>query len=149
MYFEIEELANLLSEWGLQSQTVVASGGFDPLHIGHVRYLEGAAAYGPLVVIVNKDEFLIRKKGVPFMPEEERVGIIEALRCVSFVTTWHQQDCSVSGALEILKPKYFAKGGDRTLDNIPERQTCLDLDIEMVFNVGGGKIQSSSWLTRK
>ncbi|MHA2063994.1 MAG: adenylyltransferase/cytidyltransferase family protein [Candidatus Thorarchaeota archaeon] len=149
----IHELSETLDQLPYLRKTIVAaSGGFDPLHIGHIRYLQEAADIGlanhipRLLVIVNTDEFLVTKKNKPFMPLEERMEIIAALACTWMVVPWHQEDSSVSGALELIKPRYFAKGGDRTLDNIPERETCERLGIEMVFNVGGGKVQSSSWL---
>jgi D-beta-D-heptose 7-phosphate kinase/D-beta-D-heptose 1-phosphate adenosyltransferase len=138
----------------LKEDMVVASGGFDPLHVGHIRYLQAAREIktGPwyrsrLWVIVNTDEFLINKKSKAFMPLAERMEIINALACVDYVVPWHQEDNSVCGALEALQPKVFAKGGDRTLDNIPEKAVCERLNIKMIFGVGGGKIQSSSWLT--
>ena len=129
---------------------VAVSGGFDPLHIGHVRMFENAKALGDsLVVIINSDEWLMRKKGFVFMKEKERAEIIKALACVDEVYIHHSKTAHVAGALAKLQPKVFANGGDRRNTNdIPEAATCTKLDIEMVFNVGDGKIQSSSWLTK-
>ena len=136
-----------------QKQKVVAvSGGFDPVHIGHIRLLQEAKRLGDkLVVILNNDNWLIAKKGMFFMPQNERKEILEMLVCVDQVLiTSHPQnpkDMSVCDALLKLRPDVFANGGDRHEDNIPEVATCQAIGCQMVFNVGrGGKIQSSSWL---
>ncbi len=135
-------------------QIVVAvSGGFDPIHIGHVRMFDEAKKLGDkLVVILNNDNWLLKKKGYVFMKEEERKEVIEALRSVNrVVLTSHgtnPEDMSVCAELGKLKPDIFANGGDRKLDNIPEVAVCESIGCKMVFNVGhGGKVQSSSWLT--
>ena len=131
---------------------VAVSGGFDPIHIGHVRMIREAAALGnELVVILNNDDWLMKKKGFVFMPQEQRKEIIEALSGVSQVyITQHEPDCtdmSVCDALKAIQPHIFANGGDRFADNIPEAILARELGIELVFNVGqGGKVQSSSWL---
>jgi D-beta-D-heptose 7-phosphate kinase/D-beta-D-heptose 1-phosphate adenosyltransferase len=142
---------------------VAVSGGFDPLHVGHVRMFEHARALGDeLVVILNNDNWLRAKKGFAFMPEKERKEVIEALRAVDrVVITAHKpndRDMSVSRALRAVRPHVFANGGDRNEANAADPQsslykdlgTCKALNIAMVFNVGkGGKIQSSSWLLKK
>lgn len=132
---------------------VAVSGGFDPIHIGHVRMFKDAKKHGDkLVVIVNNDNWLINKKGFAFMPEVERKELIESLPFVDKVLlTDHKRgesDTSVIRALRALKPHVFANGGDRKkLSDIPEAAVCQDLGIDMVFNIGaGGKIQSSSWM---
>lgn len=131
---------------------VAVSGGFDPLHIGHVRMFEEARKLGDeLVVILNNDNWLRTKKGRTFMPEHERKEIIEALRCVDrVVLTGHRpnpEDMSVCAELRALKPDIFANGGDRKHDNTPEASVCQEIGCNMVFNIGhGGKVQSSSWL---
>lgn len=131
---------------------VAVSGGFDPVHIGHVRMLNAAKALGDrLVVIVNNDNWLRTKKGFVFMPEEERAELLSHLvpvdRVVLTQHTPHDSDMSVCKVLKELRPKVFANGGDRVSDNVPEVAVCKELDIEMAFNVGdGGKIQSSSWM---
>lgn len=135
------------------SKIVAVSGGFDPIHIGHVRMIREARALGDeLVVILNNDKWLMRKKGFVFMPEAERQEIIEALEGVSrVVLTKHIEndpDTSVCGALREIRPNIFANGGDRFADNIPEAILAREFGIELVFGVGrGGKVQSSSWLT--
>jgi len=142
---------------------VAVSGGFDPLHIGHVRLFERAKAFGDeLVVILNNDNWLTKKKGAPFMPERERKEVIEGLRAVDrVVITTHEpepEDMSVSRDLRALHPDIFANGGDRDEKNAAnpasslykDIATCKELGIEMVFNIGdGGKVQSSSWLIEK
>lgn len=126
---------------------VCCSGGFDPVHIGHVRYFREAKALGDyLVVILNSDNFLKQKKGYIFMPFEERKEIIESIRYVDKVVACIDKDQTVCQTLDKIKPDIFAKGGDSTAGNIPEYDTCNRCNIEMVFNVGGCKIQSSSRL---
>ena len=135
-------------------KVVVVSGGFDPLHKGHVRMFKAARKLGDtLVVIMNNDNWLKNKKGYVFMPEDERKEIIEELECVDRVAlTKHSlasNDVSVCETLMELKPDIFANGGDRKEDNIPEYKLCGELGIEMVFNVGGDKVQSSSELLKQ
>ena len=134
--------------------TVAISGGFDPLHIGHIKLMKGARALGDrLVVILNNDNWLMKKKGFVFMPENERKTVLEAIRHVDqVVMTSHEadtKDVSVCKEIETLRPDIFANGGDRKEDNIPECDLCGKLGIKMVFNVGGGKEQSSSELVRR
>ena len=134
-------------------KTVAVSGGFDPVHIGHVRMFEAAKALGDrLVVIINNDNWLKKKKGFVFMPEQERAEVIRSFRVVDEVLlTSHGEnptDMSVCDALRLLKPHIFANGGDRVHDNVPEVAVCAEVGTKMVFGVGhGGKVQSSSWLT--
>ncbi|RLJ01875.1 MAG: hypothetical protein DRP10_02935 [Candidatus Aenigmatarchaeota archaeon] len=128
-------------------KTVVASGYFDPLHIGHIRYLREAKKLGDkLIVILNNDKQAKLKKGRSFMPVNEREEILKSLEFVDEVVISKDEDLSVCKTLEMLKPDIFAKGGDRTIDNIPEKEICEKLGIKMVFGVGGEKVQSSSWL---
>lgn len=133
---------------------VAVSGGFDPLHIGHVRMFKEARALGDkLVVIINNDNWLKDKKGFSFMPEKERAELIRSFPFVDrVVVTEHKRgdtDRSVSRTLRKVKPDIFANGGDRGKTNTPEMDVCKELGIQMAFNVGrGGKIQSSSWMIR-
>lgn len=137
--------------------TVAVSGGFDPIHIGHVRMFEKAKKLGDkLVVILNNDNWLKKKKGYSFMPQEERAEIIRHLRAVDkVIVTGHKPnptDMSVCAELKKIKPDIFANGGDRKPDGdpVPEVELCKRLGIKMVYNVGhGGKVQSSSWLVDK
>jgi len=136
---------------------VAVSGGFDPLHIGHVRMFQEAKKLGDeLVVILNNDNWLADKKGSPFMPEAERKEIIEAIAGVDrVVITDHTEgdpDRSVCRILRDINPDVFANGGDRHPDGdpVPEVELCKALGIELHYNVGtGGKVQSSSWLINK
>ncbi len=128
---------------------VAASGGFDPIHVGHVEYLEHAKSLGDkLVVIVNTDDFLLRKKGYAFMPLAERMKIVQALKCVDEVIACIDKDQSVCETLRMLKPNIFAKGGDRNVGNIPEAVICSEVGITIVDGLGA-KIQSSSDLVKK
>lgn len=133
---------------------VAVSGGFDPIHIGHVRLLQEAKKLGDkLIVILNNDNWLKKKKGFIFMPQKERKEVIEAIKGVDrVVITSHKADSvdmSVCPELKKIRPHVFANGGDRKLGNIPEAPICEKYGIKMIFNVGkGGKIQSSSWLLR-
>ena len=134
---------------------VATSGGFDPLHIGHVRMFQAAKQLGSRhIVILNNDHWLRAKKGFVFMPEEERKEVLLALDCVDeVILTDHEKDTtdlSVVAALQKVQPHIFANGGDRKHDNIPEAVLCKKLGIQSVFNVGhGGKVQSSTELVKK
>ncbi|OHB91262.1 MAG: hypothetical protein A3E19_02055 [Planctomycetes bacterium RIFCSPHIGHO2_12_FULL_52_36] len=129
---------------------VTTSGGFDPVHIGHIRLFREAKALGDkLVVILNTDDFLLKKKGYVFMPFDERKEILESIKYVDEVMPCIDTDQTVSKTLEKLRPDVFAKGGDRKESNTPELPLCKELNIRVVFNVGGGKVQSSSWLVKR
>jgi D-beta-D-heptose 7-phosphate kinase/D-beta-D-heptose 1-phosphate adenosyltransferase len=138
-----------------RKKVVMVSGGFDPIHIGHIRYMQEAKKLGThLVVVINNDNWLRLKKGSEFMPEAERKEIIEALGCVDKVVvsshTKGTKDMSVCEEIKKIKPDIFANGGDRFADNIPEFKLCNDLKIKMMFNIGkGGKVRSSSGLLKE
>lgn len=138
-----------------KQKIVAVSGGMDPVHIGHVRLIQAAKRLGDkLVVILNNDNWLKKKKGHIFMHQDERREIIESIKGVDeVVLTGHKPnpaDMSVSKELMEIKPDIFANGGDRTATNILEAPVCKKIHCEMVFNVGqGGKIQSSSRLLAK
>lgn len=129
-------------------KTIAISGGFDPLHKGHMDYIKAAREYGHVVIILNSDAWLRRKKGYVFMPYEERKYILENIKGVAGVVPVDDIDNSVSEALRRIKPDMFGKGGDRTIENTPERETCEWLGIEMIWNLGGLKTQASSVLVR-
>ena len=129
-----------------KKKTICVSGGFDPVHIGHLRMMQAASKYGDVIAIVNSDEWLMRKKGYIFMPFKERCEIIEGFSCVTSTSGVNDNDNSVCEALERLKPDYFANGGDRKNNNTPEMDLCEKLGVELVWGAGGGKIQSSSTL---
>ncbi|MEI6627234.1 MAG: adenylyltransferase/cytidyltransferase family protein [bacterium] len=128
--------------------TVVASGYFDPIHIGHIEYLEKAKELGDkLIVVVNSNNQAILKKGNFFMDEKERMAIVKALRCVDEVFLSIDEDGSVCKTIEALKPNIFAKGGDRHVGNIPEVAVCQKINCEIISGLGD-KIQSSSTLVK-
>lgn len=133
----------------MKKRKVAVAGGFDPLHIGHIRHFKEAKVLGDeLIVFLNTDEWLKKKKGYSFMPWEERREVIESIKYVDKVVKVIDKGPSVSKTLEKYKPDIFAKGGDRNIFNIPgsEIQVCKKYNIKLVFGVGGEKIQSSSWL---
>ncbi len=140
---------------GKDSGIVAVSGGFDPIHIGHVRMFKEAKKLGKkLVVILNNDNWLLTKKGFVFMDQNERKEILLETGLVDkVVITSHKKDDpdrSVNRELAAVKPAIFANGGDRGRENTPEMDLCNKLGIKLVFNVGkGGKVQSSSWLINK
>lgn len=127
---------------------IAVSGGFDPIHAGHVQMIQEAAKHGKVIVILNSDAWLMRKKKYIFMTFEERKTILMALGDVHNVVAVDDSDGTVCDALERFRPDYFGNGGDRTDKNTPERQLCEELGIEMVWSLGGGKTQSSSDLVR-
>ena len=133
-----------------KKKTIAISGGFDPIHIGHVRMIQDAKKLGKVIVFLNTDEWLHRKKGYSFMSWNERAEILLNIKGVKEVYSAMDDDNTVCKALKFYKPDVFANGGDRKEGNVPEYQVCEDLGIEMVFNAGGNdKPQSSSWLVDK
>jgi cytidyltransferase-like protein len=126
---------------------VCVSGGFDPIHIGHVRMIRDASRFGKVIVIANSDEWLVRKKGYAFMPYEERQEILYSIKGVVDVVEAQDDDNTVCETLRHLHPHIFANGGDRGDRNTPEMDVCKELDIQMIWGMGGNdKPQSSSWL---
>jgi D-beta-D-heptose 7-phosphate kinase/D-beta-D-heptose 1-phosphate adenosyltransferase len=132
---------------------VLCTGGYDPVHSGHLSYFEAARALGDrLIVGLNSDAWLTRKKGRPFMPLSERLAVIGNLRCVDEVVVYNDDDGSSSDAIRVVRGRYptadivFANGGDRTQDNIPE-MSVQDPRLTFEFGVGGfDKRNSSSWI---
>ena len=142
---------------------VLVTGGFDPIHSGHIQYLKEAAKLGEkLVVGVNSDEWLTRKKGKPFMPIEERMALLNEMLVVDEVIDFNDDDNTACGAIEKVKEMYkdvyshkfhkpiiFCNGGDRTSNNIPEEEVYAGKDewVKFKFGVGGeNKKNSSSWI---
>lgn len=137
-------------------KVVITSGYFNPIHIGHINLLREARQTGDfLVVIVNNDEQVTLKSSTRFMNQNERVEIMKSLKYVDEVFLSIDKDESVCESLKFIAKLYkednlfFVNGGDRCAENIPEVVVCEKLNISLVDNVGGGKIQSSSWLLSK
>ena len=127
--------------------TVAVSGYFDPIHVGHLEYLQLAKKLGDnLIVIINNNLQAELKKGSTFMDEKDRMEIVAALRCVDEVFLSIDTDQSVCKSLEHIKPHIFANGGDRSLEEIPETAVMKKHNIKMVDGLGL-KIRSSSDLT--
>lgn len=127
---------------------IVASGFFDPLHKGHIEYLRKAKALGDyLIVLINTNEATQRKKGYYFMTLEERMEIVRSLKFVDEVVTAKDDDGTVAVSLSEIRPDIFAKGGDRTIDNLPQQEidVCKKNSIDIITGLGE-KIQSSSYL---
>ena len=136
-----------------RKKTAIVSGYFDPLHVGHLEYLQMASQLGDtLLVIINNDEQAKLKKGESFMSEKDRMEIVFALECVDEVLISCDKDASVCKSIELaaqFKPMadlIFAKGGDRNFGEVPEVDVCKKLGIEMVDSLGE-KIRSSSEYT--
>lgn len=130
---------------------VLTSGGFDPLHVGHIRLFKDAKQLGDeLFVAINGDDWLKRKKGKVFMLEEERKEIIKSIKYVDEAIIYNLKEDHVGDIILRLKPHIFAKGGDRTSSNLPpeEIEACKMVGCKIVYGVGGDKIQSSSWLLK-
>ena len=150
---------------------IIVSGGFDPVHKGHIRMFREAANFGANVIVgLNSDEWLTRKKGKSFMKWDERAEILESCKFINQVIPFDDSDDTASDLIRRVHSLYdgeehehnysdaghmgmvgyykiyFANGGDRKVDNVPEIPVCKELDVTMLWGVGGGKIQSSSWL---
>lgn len=138
-------------------KVVICSGFMNPTTGGHIDYLSEAALLGDyMVVIVNNDNQVKIKGSVPFMNEDQRCKIVQAIKGVDLAVIAKDEDGTVVKSIELIHAEcqkesdilevIFAKGGDRTLENIPEADICNKLGIKMVFGVGGGKTESSSSL---
>jgi cytidyltransferase-like protein len=130
-------------------KTIMVSGGFDPVHVGHLRMFQQASQFGKLIVVLNSDDWLARKKGYSFMSFEDRKEIIEGFECVWKVVGVDDSDETVIDALHKYRPDIFANGGDRFAKNTPESTICEKLEIETLWGVGGEKIRSSSDLVKE
>ena len=138
-------------------RVVLISGYFNPLHTGHLDYIKAASELGDkLVVIVNNDKQVELKGSKPFMNEFDRMRIVSAVKGVDKAVLSIDEGGSVIETLKAIYNEYavdyffdsmtFCNGGDRTKKNVPEMSTCRELDVTMLWGIGGGKIQSSSWL---
>lgn len=140
---------------------VLVTGGFDPLHSGHLQYFKTAKSMGDILVVgVNSDEWLTRKKGRPFMPMDERLRLVQALKMVDYTIVFDDTDGSAKNAIKLALDTWpdheiiFANGGDRGKDNIPEMDFDRDLRysgrLSFAFGVGGtDKANSSSWILQE
>tara|TARA_B100000131_G_scaffold3577_1_gene3705 strand:+ start:732 stop:1160 length:429 start_codon:yes stop_codon:yes gene_type:complete len=137
-------------------RVVIVSGGFDPIHSGHIEHFKEAKKLGDILIVgLNSDAWLTRKKGKPFMPIEERMAVIQELRMVDSAVPFNDDNNSsidlINKALVLFDDVLFANGGDRTQDNIPEID-AFDKDprVQFAFGVGGThKQNSSSWILKK
>ena len=138
-----------------QNNLIILSGGFDPVHKGHIRMFKAASELGKVIVGVNSDKWLVRKKNNFFMPYEERKEILESIKYIDNVYQFNDNDETACDLIKNIYDKFkndynifFGNGGDRTNETTPEVTFCLDNNIEMVWGLGGGKIQSSSILLK-
>lgn len=131
----------------ISKKKIAISGGFDPIHPGHIAMIEGAAKYGEVHIILNSDDWLVRKKGFFFQPWTDRKKILEAY--TPHIHEVDDSDGTVCEALRRIKPDMFGNGGDRTKKSTPELDVCAELGIEPVFELGGGKYSSSSMISAR
>jgi D-beta-D-heptose 7-phosphate kinase/D-beta-D-heptose 1-phosphate adenosyltransferase len=132
---------------------VLVTGGFDPLHSGHIKYFEEARKLGDQLIIgLNSDAWLTRKKGRPFMKWEDRLSVVRNIKGVNWTVQFDDSDGTAKDAIRKVRLNYpndtiiFANGGDRTANNIPEMD-IKDDHLKFVFGVGGeNKMNSSSWI---
>lgn len=137
----------------MKDKIVVVTGGFDPLHSGHIDLIKEARKIGRVIVGLNSDDWLTKKKGAPFLSFDERYSIVSNLKNVLCTISFDDSDGTAIDAIKKAQSMFvksqivFANGGDRTQDNIPELDYCKSNNIEVVFGVGGDtKKNSSSWL---
>ena len=135
---------------------ILVSGGFDPIHSGHIKLINDANKYGDVVVLLNSDAWLQNKKGKEFLPFDERKIIMQNIKGVIDVIDFDDSDRSCVNGLKKAKEKYhnkiikFANGGDRNNKTTPETKFCQQNDIKALWSVGGNeKANSSSWILKK
>ena len=134
----------MFDEKKTKKPTVMVSGGFDPVHAGHIRMIRDAANFGDVIVIANSDNWLFRKKGFVFMSFDQRAEILNAIKGVILVDSVDDTDGTVCEAIRRHNPSYFANGGDRRKTNTPEVDVCNELEIKLLWGVGGDKKLASS-----
>ena len=128
----------------------MVSGGFDPVHIGHIRMILEASKHGDVIVVANSDDWLYRKKGFVFMEFDQRAEILASIKGVIKVSGVDDSDTTVCEAIRRLNPDIFANGGDRKKHNTPEQAVCEELGVEMLWGIGGeNKANSSSDLVER
>ena len=135
---------------------VLISGGFDPVHSGHIYLINEASKYGKIVVLLNSDDWLRKKKGREFLPFNERQIIMKSIKNVTEVLSFDDQDSTcIDGIKKAISkfPNYkimFANGGDRSQETTPELEFCKNNNIETIWGIGGSnKSNSSSWILKK
>jgi len=127
-----------------ETPTVMVSGGFDPVHAGHIRLIRAAAEHGDVIVIANSDNWLFEKKGFVFMDFKARAEILNAIKGVILVDSVDDSDGTVCEAIQRHKPDFFANGGDRGRSNTPEQDVCEQLGVKLLWGIGGDKKLASS-----
>jgi len=149
-FYPIEQLKPLLEKKRQESQTIaLANGGFDLLHIGHIRYLRGSKQTADiLVVALNSDSSLKKLKGQSraVLDQDSRIKILSAMECVDYVTIF--DELTVDNILLTLKPDFHCKGSDYTVDTVPERETVKSYGGKIAI-VGGDKIRNTSDIIKK
>ena len=140
----------------MKKNIIILSGGFDPVHKGHIRMFKEAKKIGEVFVGLNSDKWLLRKKNKYFMPFEERKEILESIKYIDLVFDFNDDDDTACFLINDIYNHYnneyticFGNGGDRTNQTTPEVEYCKKNNIEMIWGLGGGKIQSSSDLLKK
>lgn len=118
------------------SDTVMISGGFDPIHVGHIRLIREASKYGDVIVAMNSDDWIFRQKGFNSIGFRERKEFLMAIKGVLDVVSVCDEDDTVCTALIEYNPTYFANGGSRNENNTPEKVVCEELGIKMLWNIG-------------
>ena len=146
-------LRKILRFFKFRKVIVATGGGFDPLHEGHIRLFKEAKQLGDiLIVMLNSDKQLTMKKGSPFYPSQnERKEILESIKYVDKVIIDPGKNVTCEEALKLIRPDILAKGGDRAPGSMPqiELDVCKEVGCKIVYNVGGEKVQSSSWLLKR
>ena len=139
----------------MSKKIIILSGGFDPVHKGHIRMFKNAKDLGNVIVGLNSDDWLIRKKNKFFMSFSERKEILESIKYIDSVISFNDADDTACDLISNIYGKfnssfhvYFGNGGDRTNDTTPEVNYCSKNNIEMLWGLGGEKIQSSSDLLK-
>ena len=141
----------------ISNNIVLVSGGFDPIHSGHIKLIQEAAKYGDVVVLLNSDIWLRNKKGKEFLPFEERKVILNSIKNVIDVISCGNYDRTcidgIKKTISIYSNKkiFFANGGDRNAASTPSDETlfCEKNHIETIWGIGGDKSNSSSWILKK
>ena len=137
-------------------EIILISGGFDPIHSGHIKLIEEASQYGDVVVLLNSDKWLVEKKGKEFLNYNEREIIMKSIKNVIDVISFDDSDKTCIDGLKKAIKKYpnrkiiFANGGDRNHDSTPEKDFCIENKITTLWGIGGhNKSNSSSWILKR